>query len=198
MSKGTLYIISGPSGTGKGTICDIVKKDDGIFVSVSLTSREKRPGETEGVTYNYTSAEEFKRLIDEGQMLEWAMYDGNYYGTPRETVQKMLDEGKNVILEIEVQGAAKVKELFPETVMIFVLPPSMAELKRRLIERGREGLDRIATRLETARKEIMLAPRYNYVVVNDDLEDCVSEVREIIRQAELSKNNIHKLLNEKI
>lgn len=198
MSKGTLYIISGPSGTGKGTICDIVKKDDGNFVSVSLTSREKRPGETEGVTYNYTSAEEFKRLIDEGQMLEWAMYDGNYYGTPRETVQKMLDEGKNVILEIEVQGAAKVKELFPETVMIFVLPPSMAELKRRLIERGREGLDRIATRLETARKEIMLAPRYNYVVVNDDLEDCVSEVREIIRQAELSKNNIHKLLNEKI
>ena len=182
MSKGVLYIMSGPSGTGKGTICKVLEKDEGIFLSVSSTSREVRPGEIEGVTYNYTSKENFQKMIDDGMMLEWAMYDGNFYGTPKTTVSKMLDEGKNVILEIEVQGAFKVKEIFPETVMIFVLPPSMSELKKRLIERGREGEERIKSRMEAAIDEMELAARYNYVVVNDNLDECVDEVRKIIKQ----------------
>ena len=197
MNKGVLYIMSGPSGTGKGTICKVLEKDEGIFLSVSSTSREVRPGEIEGVTYNYTSKENFQKMIDDGMMLEWAMYDGNFYGTPKTTVSKMLDEGKNVILEIEVQGAFKVKEIFPETVMIFVLPPSMSELKKRLIERGREGEERIKSRMEAAIDEMELAARYNYVVVNDNLDECVDEVRKIIKQTTENRSLLYNLLNEK-
>lgn len=197
MNKGVLYIMSGPSGTGKGTICKVLEKDEGIFLSVSSTSREVRPGEIEGVTYNYTSKENFQKMIDDGMMLEWAMYDGNFYGTPKTTVSKMLDEGKNVILEIEVQGAFKVKEIFPETVMIFVLPPSMSELKKRLIERGREGEERIKSRMEAAIDEMELAARYNYVVVNDNLDECVDEVRKIIKQTAENRSLLYNLLNEK-
>lgn len=197
MNKGVLYIMSGPSGTGKGTICKVLEKDEGIFLSVSSTSREVRPGEIEGVTYNYTSKENFQKMIDDGMMLEWAMYDGNFYGTPKTTVSKMLDEGKNVILEIEVQGAFKVKEIFPETVMIFVLPPSMSELKKRLIERGREGEERIKSRMEAAIDEMELAARYNYVVVNDNLDECVDEVRKIIKQTAENRSLLYNLLTEK-
>ena len=197
MSKGVLYILSGPSGTGKGTICKVLEKDEGIFLSVSSTSREVRPGEIEGVTYNYTSKENFQKMIDDGLMLEWAMYDGNFYGTPKTTVAKMLEEGKNVILEIEVQGAFKVKEIFPETVMIFVLPPSMAELKKRLVERGREDEERIKSRMEAAIDEMELAARYNYVVVNDNLDECVDEVRKIIKQTAENRSLLYNLLNEK-
>lgn len=197
MSKGVLYVMSGPSGTGKGTICKVLEKDEGIFLSVSSTSREVRPGEVEGVTYNYTTKENFQKMIDDGMMLEWAMYDGNFYGTPKTTVADMLEEGKNVILEIEVQGAFKVKEIFPETVMIFVLPPSMAELKKRLIERGREGEDRIKSRMEAAIDEMELAARYNYVVVNDNLDECVDEVRKIIKQTTENRSLLYNLLNEK-
>ena len=197
MSKGILYIMSGPSGTGKGTICKVLEKDEGIFLSVSSTSREVRPGEIEGVTYNYTSKENFQKMIDDGMMLEWAMYDGNFYGTPKTTVSKMLDEGKNVILEIEVQGAFKVKEIFPETVMIYDLPPSMSELKKRLIERGREGEERIKSRMEAAIDEMELAARYNYVVVNDNLDECVDEVRKIIKQTAENRSLLYNLLNEK-
>ena len=123
MNKGTLFVMSGPSGTGKGTICKVLQNDENVFLSVSSTTREQRPGEVQGVTYNYISLNDFQSMISQGQMLEWATYDGNFYGTPKTTVQKMLDEGKNVILEIDVQGAFKVKEIFPETIMIFVLPP---------------------------------------------------------------------------
>ena len=121
MNKGLLFVMSGPSGTGKGTICKVLEKDEGIFLSISSTTREKRVGEIEGVTYNYLTKEKFQALIDAGDMLEWATYDGNFYGTPKQTVEKMLDEGKNVILEIDVQGAFKVKEVFPETVSVFVV-----------------------------------------------------------------------------
>ena len=197
MSKGVLYVMSGPSGTGKGTICKVLEKDEGIFLSISSTSREVRPGEVEGVTYNYTTKENFQKMIDDGMMLEWAMYDGNFYGTPKTTVADMLEEGKNVILEIEVQGAFKVKEIFPETVMIFVLPPSMSELKKRLIERGREGEDRIKSRMEAAIDEMELAARYNYVVVNDNLDECVDEVRKIIKQTTENRSLLYNLLNEK-
>ena len=197
MNKGLLFVMSGPSGTGKGTICKVLEKDEGIFLSISSTTREKRVGEIEGVTYNYLTKEKFQALIDAGDMLEWATYDGNFYGTPKQTVEKMLDEGKNVILEIDVQGAFKVKEVFPETVLIFVLPPSMEELKKRLIERGREGTESIIKRMEVAKHELELAAQYNFVIINDDLNHCVEEVREFIKQTEEKRNLIVNLLNEK-
>ncbi len=197
MNKGALFVMSGPSGTGKGTICKVLENDENIFLSVSSTTREQRAGEIPGVTYNYTTREEFRNMIDSGLMLEWATYDGNYYGTPKTTVEKMIAEGKNVILEIDVQGAFKVKDIFPETVMIFVLPPSMEELKKRLVERGREDGDRIKTRMEVARGEMELAARYNYVIVNDDLSRCVEEARTIINQTQERRNLIKNLLEEK-
>ena len=197
MNKGTLFVMSGPSGTGKGTICKVLQNDENVFLSVSSTTREQRPGEVQGVTYNYISLNDFQSMISQGQMLEWATYDGNFYGTPKTTVQKMLDEGKNVILEIDVQGAFKVKEIFPETIMIFVLPPSMKELKKRLIERGREGEEHIVARMRVAMCELELAARYNYVIINDDLSKCVEEVRDIIKKTEYERNLINSLLNEK-
>jgi len=197
MNKGALFVISGPSGTGKGTICKVLENDEGIFLSVSTTTREIRTGEIDGVTYNYTTKENFRKMIDEGQMLEWATYDGNFYGTPKSTVADMLNDGKNVILEIDVQGAFKVKDIFPETVMIFVLPPSMEELKKRLVERGREGEDRIKSRMDAAIGELELAARYNYVVVNDKLEECVDDVRKIITETYEKRNLIKNLLEEK-
>ncbi len=196
MNKGALFVMSGPSGTGKGTICKVLEEAGEIFLSISSTTREKRAGETDGVTYNYTTREAFREMIDSGLMLEWATYDGNYYGTPKTTVEEMLAEGKNVILEIDVQGGFKVKELFPETVMIFVLPPSMEELKKRLVERGREGETCIKNRMEAARAELELAARYNYVIVNDSLSRCVEEVRDIIKQTEEKRNHIKRLLDE--
>ena len=196
-NKGCLYIVSGPSGTGKGTVCKVLAEDENVFLSISSTTREVRMGEVEGVTYNYISKNSFEEMISSDTMLEWAVYSGNYYGTPRKDVEKMLNEGKNVILEIEVQGAFKVKEIFPETVMIFVVPPSMKELKKRLTERGRESESQIKVRMETARRELELAPRYDYVIINDTLENCVEEMRDVIRQTEEKRTLIKDLLNEK-
>lgn len=196
-NKGCLYIVSGPSGTGKGTVCKVLAEDENVFLSISSTTREVRTGEVEGVTYNYISKNSFEEMISSDTMLEWAVYSGNYYGTPRKDVEKMLNEGKNVILEIEVQGAFKVKEIFPETVMIFVVPPSMKELKKRLTERGRESESQIKVRMETARRELELAPRYDYVIINDTLENCVEEMRDVIRQTEEKRKLIKDLLNEK-
>lgn len=196
-NKGCLYIVSGPSGTGKGTVCKVLAEDENVFLSISSTTREVRTGEVEGVTYNYISKNSFEEMISSDTMLEWAVYSGNYYGTPRKDVEKMLNEGKNVILEIEVQGAFKVKEIFPETVMIFVVPPSMKELKKRLTERGRESESQIKVRMETARRELKLAPRYDYVIINDTLENCVEEMRDVIRQTEEKRKLIKDLLNEK-
>ena len=196
MNKGLLFVVSGPSGTGKGTICKVIQNDDNIFLSVSTTSREIRPGEVDGETYNYTSKENFEKMIAEGEMLEWAEYDGNYYGTPKETVKKMLSEGKNIILEIEVQGALKVQQIFPETKMIFVVPPSMSELKKRLVERGREDEERINARLLRAKEELLLSDRYDYIVVNDVLERCIDDVRAIIKKAESEKTLVNNLLKE--
>lgn len=197
MNKGILFVVSGPSGTGKGTICKVLEKEDPIYLSISSTSREIRVGETDGVTYNYTSKENFKKMIDGGEMLEWATYDGNFYGTPKSTVEKMIAEGKNTILEIDVQGAFKVKELYPEAILIFVVPPTMKELKKRLVERGREGEASINARLERAKEELLLARRYNYVIVNDELDASVDELRSIIKRANADRTIINNLLNEK-
>lgn len=198
MSNGILFVMSGPSGTGKGTICEqlLLNKENDLFLSVSSTTREKRKGETDGVTYNYTTVEDFKQMIENDEMLEYAVYSGNYYGTPKKTVESMLVSGKNVLLEIEPQGALKVKSIFPEAVLMFIVPPSMQELKKRLSERGREKPEQITERLEAAKWEFEQSRKYNYIFVNDSLDDCVKEIEKTIRDTVIRRSLVDKLLNE--
>lgn len=194
--KGLLLVMSGPSGTGKGTVCEELKKDDSVFVSVSMTSRSIRENEIDGVTYHYVTPQQFEDNINNGKMLEWAQYNGNYYGTPREAVEKMLDEGKNVLLEIEVQGALQVKKNFDEAVLIFIVPPSIDVLRQRLVDRGRESIEEIESRIDTAKWEITKASEYNYIVVNDDLSECVQDVMGIIKaEGHRAQNNMALINN---
>ena len=189
--------MSGPSGTGKGTICSELLKREDIFLSVSSTTREIRKDEVDGVTYNYTTVEKFEKMIEDGEMLEYAQYNGNYYGTPRKTVEEMLESGKNVLLEIEPQGALKVKHIMEEANLIFVIPPSMKELKRRLVDRGRETMEQIEERLKASKWEFEQSKKYNFIVVNDDLEKCVQEVCEILHEKTQKRDLVDKLLAEK-
>lgn len=196
MTKGSLFIISGPSGTGKGTVCNELVKEENIFLSISATTRDKRLGEQEGVTYFYMTKEQFEDMIKEDMMLEYAKYNGNYYGTPKAAVERMLKEGKNVILEIEAQGALKVKEKMPEAIMIFIVPPSIGELRKRLSNRGREDAEEIEKRIEVAKWEFSQCPKYNYVLVNDNLEKCVKSALDIIKATNDRQKIIEKLLSE--
>lgn len=196
MNRGTLFIISGPSGTGKGTVCEELIRRGDVFLSVSSTTRDMRANEADGMTYNFTDVDTFKKMIENGDMLEWAQYNGNYYGTPKETVEKMLREGRSVILEIEPQGAFKVRELMPEAVLIFIIPPSMRILRGRLVSRGRETQEQIESRLEAAKWEFMQADRYDYIVENDDLAECVSEIAGIMDSVTAMRNKVYRLLEE--
>lgn len=196
--RGILFVMSGPSGTGKGTICDklISNKENDVFLSISSTTREKRKGEVDGVTYNYTTVDGFEKMIADGEMLEYAKYNGNYYGTPKKAVAQMLSAGKNVLLEIEVQGALKVKEIFDDAVLMFVIPPSMRELKNRLTERGRETDEQIEERMETAKWEFTKAPLYNHIFINDDLDECVREVESVMSNETAKRGLVNKLISE--
>lgn len=196
MSRGNLFIVSGPSGTGKGTICNELMKSDDVFISVSVTTRNRRNDEIDGVTYFYDTVEGFQRRIDDGLMLEWAKYGENYYGTPKDIVEQKLCAGINVILEIEVQGALKVKAQMPEAIMIFVVPPTMSELYQRLVTRGREEISEIKNRISIARDEYKKAGVYNYIVINDKLEDSVAEVRRIIDHRKEQMEIISKLIEQ--
>ena len=179
--RGNLFVVSGPSGTGKGTICKaLLEKRDDVVLSVSATSRSPRPGEENGVHYFFLTEEEFRNKIDNGQMLEHAVFCGNYYGTPKAYVEEMLEAGKNVILEIEVQGAMQVRAKHPEGVYVFVMPPSMQELRERLVGRGTEAAEVVEQRLKTAEREFGYIEKYNYIVVNDDIDAAVNRFSAII------------------
>ena len=180
-TKGVLIVISGPSGAGKGTICkELIERHDNIYISVSATTRSPRVGEVDGVNYYFLTQDEFKEKVNQNGFIEYANVHGNYYGTPKLNVEKMLNEGKDVILEIDIQGALQVKENFEEGVFIFILPPSMEELKRRIIKRGSETEESLMTRFKNAYKEINYVSKYNYAVVNDTLDLAVSKVEAII------------------
>ena len=181
--KGSLIVVSGFSGAGKGTIMkDLLKKYEQKYaLSVTATTRAPRPGETEGREYFFRSVEEFEKMIAKEELIEYAKYVDNYYGTPRAYVEEQLDAGKDVILEIEIQGALKVKEKFPQTLLLFVTPPSAAELKRRLVGRGTETPEVIENRMNRAAQEAEYMERYDYLIVNDVLEECVEEMHQIIQ-----------------
>ena len=182
MNEGLLVVISAPSGGGKGTILkELFAKDDNLVLSVSATTRSPRPGEEHGKQYYFLQKEEFEELISQGKMLEYAQYVGNYYGTPREPVEQWMAQGKDVVLEIEVQGGAQIKKRMPGCVSIFILPPSMEVLEKRLRDRGTEEDATVRKRLEKAREEIPHAKDYDYVVFNDRLEDAVEDLRAILR-----------------
>ncbi len=179
--KGVLVIISGFSGAGKGTIVKELVQRYPYSLSVSATTRAPRQGEIEGKDYFFKTKEEFEQMIREDRLIEYAQYVDNYYGTPRDYVLKQLEAGTDVILEIEMQGAMRVKEKFPDVSLIFITPPSAAELQRRLRKRGTEPEEVISQRLSRAREECAYMPRYDYIIVNDELEDCVEQVHNLIR-----------------
>lgn len=183
MSKGSLIVVSAPSGCGKDTIVkkvlDVMK--DEIHLSVSMTTREMRIDEAEGVNYFYVSVDEFKNKIESGEILEYAIYGGNYYGTPAGPVRQQLENGKTVVLIIEVEGGGNIKRLFPEAVKVFIIPPSFAVLENRLRGRGTDSEETISKRLEIAKHELSRANEYDYIIENDVLEEAVENLICIIR-----------------
>lgn len=181
--KGILIVVSGFSGSGKGTLMKelLSRYPDTYALSVSATTRQPRDGEQDGREYFFISKDEFEKMIAKDELIEYARYVKNYYGTPKEYVRKQLDAGKDVILEIEIQGALKVKEEFPDTLLLFVTPPSAGELKKRLVGRGTETMDVIESRMNRACEEAEGMDYYDYLVVNDDLNMCVEEMHMIIQ-----------------
>lgn len=178
--RGKLYVISGPSGTGKGTICKAIVGRDNIELSISMTTREPRPGEVDGKDYFFKTKEQFLEDIERGNLLEYATVYENMYGTPKDAVISKLERGRNVILEIDIQGGLQVKKIMPEAVLIFILPPSLAVLRQRLEGRQTDSPEVIEKRLAETLNEIKLLGEYDYYVVNDELEEAVSAVKGII------------------
>lgn len=187
MKKGILFVVSAPAGCGKDTILEqVLGRCANLHYSVSATSRKIRENETDGKSYFFKTRDEFEDMIGKNELLEYTEYCGNYYGTPKKAVIDALDEGKDVVLKIEVEGAANVKKIFPEAVMIFILPPSVAELDRRLHKRGTETEEVIKTRLETAITELGYAKDYDYTVVNGELEKAIEDFLTIIAAEKMS------------
>ena len=191
--KGTLIVLSGPSGVGKSTvIAELLSERNDIYFSVSFTTRQPRPGEVDGVNYNFVTRPEFERMIRDNELLEYAEYVGNYYGTSLKVIRDRLNQGQDVLLDIEVQGAATVKAKCPEAVLIFILPPSLEELAHRLQARSTDPEDVIVKRLKRAREECSEIGRYDYLVVNDSVIAAVSEIISILTAEGCRvKNRIH-------
>ena len=203
--KGNLIVISGPSGAGKGTIINKLSEiNDNFWLSISMTSRNIRANDKPDETYFFVSKEEFEDRIKRGVFLEYAEYNGNYYGTPKDKILDKLNEGIDVILEIEIQGALKVQKLIPDAIFIFILPPSMRELRERLVNRGTDTPDKILSRFKRAYQEINEITKYNYVVVNDDIDKAVRKVNAILlsercrvdRIEEVYTNNMEEEIHE--
>lgn len=186
--RGILIVVSGFSGAGKGTVMKrlMEKYSDDYALSVSMTTRGPRTGEVDGQHYFFVSREQFEKTIAEEGLIEHAQYCGNYYGTPKAYVEKQLAEGKNVILEIEIQGALLVKEKNPDTLLLFVTPPSAEELKKRLVGRGTETMEEINARLTRAIDEAPIMEKYDYIVINDEVENCVDKIHELVDAAKHS------------
>ena len=192
--KGLLLVISGPSGTGKGTVCKrLLEKNKDIFLSVSATTRKPREGEIDGVSYHFYDEDKFRNLIAKNQFIEWAAFCDNYYGTPKAPVVENIENGRDVMLEIEIEGAMKVRAKHPEGVYIFLFPPSIEVLEERLKGRGTETDEVIAKRLARAKEEFKMCTKYNYYVVNDDLEKAVEEIEAIIiaEKARKERNQVN-------
>lgn len=181
MKQGLLIVVSGASGTGKGTVCNALMESlPELAYSISATTRSPRKGEQDGVNYYFLAREEFEKMIEEGGFLEWAEVYGNYYGTPLKKIQERLAEGQDILLEIDTQGALKVMEKCPEGVFIFLLPPSLEELERRIRGRGTETEESISRRLGAAKEEIGIGRKYKYVVVNDRVGKAVEQIQSIL------------------
>ena len=192
---GVLSVISGFSGVGKGTIVKKLVEKEGYALSISATSRAPRQGEVHGREYFFLTREEFHSMIENDGLIEWAEYVNNFYGTPREYVEERLAGGKDVILEIEPQGALKVKAQYPEAVLIFIVPPNAKELANRLIGRGTEEIETIKKRLKRAAEETSFIENYEYIVINDDLEDAVSDIHHIIQAASHKRERVGEFVD---
>lgn len=192
--RGLLIVLSGPSGVGKGTVRKELfeQPDTNYEYSISMTTRSPREGEVDEVDYFFKTRHEFEELIDQGQLLEYAEYVGNYYGTPLEYVNKMRDAGRDVFLEIEVQGAAQVRDKVPDGLFIFLAPPSLSELEERLVGRGTESDDVIASRIHAARKELEMMNLYDYVVENDEVENACDRINAIIIAEHCKRERVEK------
>lgn len=192
--NGLLIVVSGPSGAGKDTICnELVKENDNIWLSVSMTSRAIRGQEQEGKDYFFVTKEEFEEKIKSGIFLEYAIYNDNYYGTPKDKIEQYLNKGIDVILVIDIQGALNIKKMIPSALFIFIMPPDMKTLKQRLIDRKTESKDKIINRFKTAYNEINNFKKYNYVVVNDKVEDAVNKVKSIIQAEKCRVDRIEEI-----
>ena len=179
--QGILVVVSGFSGAGKGTLMkELLKRYDNYALSVSATTRQPREGEKDGEDYFFVSREYFQQMIEDGRLVEYAQYVNHYYGTPRDYVEKKMAEGKDVILEIEIQGALKVKKRFPDALLIFVTPPSAGELRRRLVGRGTETIEVINARLRRAAEEASGMEAYDYLLINDEIDKCVEQMHQLI------------------
>lgn len=198
MSKGFLLIISGPAGTGKGTVCkEMLEGNEDILYSISATTRQPREGEVDGVNYLFTDEDKFKDMVEKDEFLEYANVHTNYYGTPKEYVVEQVEKGEIVLLEIDVQGALQIKQNYDEAVFVFLLPPTMEELRNRIIKRGTESMEDIDRRYANAFKEIEFLGKYDYFVINNQVEDAVKDIEAIIR-AEKLRVKRHSNIKEEI